>query len=183
MKHFPEIYTLLLFLLSLNLTMAQNVSKLDSGGIVYIGKVNSLDDLIGKFKGNIVYVDFWASWCGSCLTEFKPEPELDAFLKTNKIVRLYIALERPENDSVMQMKSIEKWKNSTKKYNLTGFHYYGLLFSEFMHGVTEKIMKGKLSLPRFSIIDVNGRIVDNDAKRPSNADGLIKELSKYISKN
>ncbi len=142
-----------------------------------------MDDLFGKFRGNIVYVDFWASWCGSCLVEFKSEPDLDAFLKSNKIVRLYIALEKPVSDSAIQLKNIDKWKKLINKYNLAGYHYYGLLYSDFMHSVTEKIMKGKLSLPRFSIIDKNGVIVDRDAKRPSNVDGLIKALTKYLNKD
>ena len=182
MKPLMKINLLLFFLFSVNVIMAQKFIKQDSSSIIYIDKVNSLDELLGKFKGNLVYVDFWASWCSSCLAEFKPEPQLDDFIKSNDIIRLYIALERPEKDSLAQLKSIEKWKNSTQKFNLTGYHYYGLLFSEFMHGITEKIMKGKLSLPRFSIIDSYGIIVDRDAKRPSNTDGLIKELSKYLNK-
>ena len=182
MKPLMKINLLLFFLFSVNVIMAQKFIKQDSSSIIYIDKVNSLDELLGKFKGNLVYVDFWASWCSSCLAEFKPAPQLDDFIKSNDIIRIYIALERPEKDSLAQLKSIEKWKNSTQKFNLTGYHYYGMLFSEFMHGITEKIMKGKLSLPRFSIIDSYGIIVDRDAKRPSNTDGLIKELSKYLNK-
>jgi thiol-disulfide isomerase/thioredoxin len=182
MSHLPKIILLLIFLLQIHAMTAQNTLQQDADSIVYIEKVSSLDELLGKFKGNLVYVDFWASWCSSCLAEFKPEPEPDAFMKSNHIVRLYIALERPESDSARQVQSMEKWKNTTRKYDLKGYHYYGLLFSDFMHGITEKIMKGKLSLPRFSIIDSGGVIVDRNAKRPSDTDGLIRELSKYLNR-
>jgi hypothetical protein len=50
------------------------------------------------------------------------------------------------------------------------------LKSDFFRGITEKIMKGKLSLPRYSIIDKNGVIVNRDAKKPSDVRGLKKQL-------
>lgn len=167
-------------LLFANLLNAQNESSPESSKIIYVEQVKSLDDLFAKFNGQLTYVDYWASWCGSCLEEFKKDPELDLFFKSNNIIRLYIALEKTEKDSTMILKSMEKWKTLVEKYDLEGYNYYVQLRSVFFKGITEKIMKGKLSLPRYSIIDENGVIVDRDAKRPSNAKGLMKQLSGYI---
>jgi thiol-disulfide isomerase/thioredoxin len=183
MKHLLKYIFLLLFLFSFGFLKAQNIGRQDTTNIILVETVGSLDDLFQKFHGKVVYVDFWASWCGSCLEEFKTDPELEKFIKSNNIVRLYIALEKQEQDPAMQLKSVEKWKSLAKKYNLAGYHYYALLRSEFMKGITAKIMKGKLSLPRFAIIDAGGTIVDRDAKRPANVNGLIKELSKYLRNN
>jgi len=180
MSRLSILISLFLSVASLNLSYAQQGNKQNSSKIIYLAKVNSLDELFGKFKGQLIYTDFWASWCSSCLEEFKPQPELDSFLKFNNIVRLYIALERQENDSALQQKSMEKWKGLVEKHNLAGYHYYVQLKSDFFKGITEKIMKGKLSLPRFSIIDRNGIISDRDARYPSNVKGLIKQLSAYI---
>jgi hypothetical protein len=149
MEHPAKICLLLCFLFIYSLIKAQDVTKQDTSRIIYLEKVNSVDELFGKFK--------------------------------DKIVRLYISLEKPENDSSIQMKNIDNWKRIIKKFNLSGYHYYGLLYSDFMHSVTEKIMKGKLCLPRFSIIDKEGVIVDRDAKRPSNVDALIKALKRYLN--
>lgn len=161
---------------------AQKETKQESSGIQYVDQVKSLDDLFEKFQGHLMYVDYWGSWCGSCIEEFKKDPELDAFLKTNNIIRLYVALEKTEIDSAQILKSMERWRILVEKYDLEGYNYYVQLRSEFFRGITEKIMKGKLSLPRYSIINEKGEIVDRDAKRPSNVKGLMKQLSAYIRK-
>ena len=173
----------LICLLHANMLYSQNESSSESLKIIYVEQVKCLDSLFAKFKGQIIYVDFWASWCASCIEEFTKDPELDMFLKTNNIIRLYIALEKTEKDSAMIMKSMERWETLVNKYDLKGFNYYVQLRSVFFSGITEKIMKGKLSLPRYSIVDENGVIVEKDAKRPSNAKGLIKQISGYLKNN
>jgi thiol-disulfide isomerase/thioredoxin len=170
------------FLLFANLLFAQTDISQESSRIQYVNQAKSLDDLFDKFRGHLIYVDYWGSWCGSCLEEFNKDSELDTFFKTNNIIRLYIALEKTEKDSALILQSMERWRKLVEKYDLTGFNYYVQLRSEFFRGITEKIMKGKLSLPRYSIINENGEIVDRDAKRPSNAKGLMKQLSAYMKK-
>lgn len=169
------------FILTFNWGFAQNSKNLlITDSIVYINEVSSLDELFSKFKGNIIYVDFWASWCKPCLDELKKQPELESYFKSNNIIRLYIAIEQLETDPTLKLMSMEKWKNQVEKHSLYGYNYYSQLRSPFFGGITEKIMKGKISLPRFAIIDKNGIIVDRDAKSPSDFEKLIKQLSKYI---
>jgi len=170
----------LIFLLLANFVYSQEEDFSDSSKIIYVEQVKNLDELFAKFKGHLIYIDFWASWCGSCIEEFTKDPELDMFLNSNNIIRLYIALEKTEKDSTLILKSMERWKTLANKYDLEGYNYYVQLRSPFFSGITENIMKGKLSLPRYSIVDKNGVIVEENAKRPSNGKGLIKQLSGYI---
>ncbi|MBK7174751.1 MAG: hypothetical protein IPH84_16310 [Bacteroidales bacterium] len=161
---------------------AQGTAKSESDSIVFVENVKSLDELFAKFKGQIIYVDFWASWCSQCIEELRHNDQIDSFMKENHIIRLYIALEKLETDSVLHQKSIERWQANVIKYNLNGYNYYVQLRSDFLKGITEKIMKGKLSLPRFSIIDANGNIVDRDANFPSRPEKLISQLETLVKK-
>ena len=51
-------------LLVTNLVYSQHEFLPKSSKIIYVEQVNCLDDLFAKFKGKIIYIDFWASWCG-----------------------------------------------------------------------------------------------------------------------
>jgi len=141
----------------------------------------TLDALLSQFKGNFVYIDFWASWCSPCLNELKHDTALDAFFEKNNIVRLYIAVEKRTDNNKEKRLSTGKWRTLVNKNNLTGYNYYTQNRSPFMSNVYNSVM-GKLSLPRFMIVDKNGTVIVKKAKRPSQKKKLIKQLNKCMHK-
>lgn len=112
------------------------------------GKMYSLAD----FKGKLVYLDVWATWCGPCVVEI-PHFEILAKEYTGKnIIFLQISVDDNENE----------WRNFNKIMADNVIQLYA-------GGWQSKIADDYLikSIPRFILIDQDGKIIDNNASRPS----------------
>ena len=69
---------------------------------------------LSDFKGKIVYLDFWATWCGLCIKEMPFSVKLqEKFKKKNEIIFLFVSIDQ----------DINKWKIYLKKHpKFTGIH-------------------------------------------------------------
>ena len=122
------------------------------------GKQVALSD----FKGKVVYVDVWATWCGPCNAEIPHLIKLEeAYHNNPNIVFMSV--------SVDKQKDIEKWKKMLKDKGMGGVQ----LFSGDRSDEITKPYK-ITGIPRFMLFGKDGRVVDADAPRPSS--GEIKAL-------
>lgn|GEM_PF-2059136 len=126
------------------------------------GGEETWESVIRKHKGKKIYVDFWASWCAPCIHEFQYKDQLRVRLG-DKVVFLYLALGDKE----------EKWKKAVEKYGITQNSYLVTNSRSSKFVEQHKI----LSIPRYMIVDENGKIIHGDAPRPS---GLIEMEVKNI---
>ena len=116
------------------------------------GGTTKLEDLKGKY----VYIDVWATWCGPCRAEIPSLKKLEEKYHDKNIVFVSISIDVDKDH--------EKWKNFVSEKQLGGIQLFAdkNWNSEFM------ISYGINSIPRFILIDPNGKIVKSDASRPSN---------------
>lgn len=110
---------------------------------------------LSDFKGSIVYIDVWASWCKPCFAEFPYSIELkNEFSEQDKVVFMYVSI---DDDST-------HWRNGLDKIpDVKGIHMMvdGAWQSRFAE---EYIIR---NIPRYMLLDQQGNIVDVEAKRPS----------------
>ena len=79
----------------------------------------TLDDLEGQsvslsdFKGQAVFLDFWASWCGPCIMEAPFLEKIKQRLRDQKVVFLNISLD-----------PADEWYSAVEEHGLTGVHVH-----------------------------------------------------------
>ena len=136
--------------------------------------ITSLEDAVKPFKGKVVYIDVWATWCGPCLKEFQYLPTLKEKAHNMDVVYLYISIDRPEER--------KKWEKTIAYHQLKGYH---LLVNEKLGKSLYTELGNErqiLSIPCFVIIDKTGKIVIRHAAAPSEPEKVIQQLSTYYNK-
>ena len=115
---------------------------------------NGKDVALSDFKGKVVYIDVWATWCGPCKQEIPHLKKLEEEYKGKNIVFLGV--------SVDVQKDHAKWKQFLIDNDMKGVQ----IFAGDKVADISKPYKVK-SYPRFILIDKAGRIASDNAPRPS----------------
>lgn len=124
-------------------------------------EINTFSDLKKRLKGDKYFIDVWATWCAPCLKEFKYNSQLDSLLKKTGYKKLYLSVDESDRES--------KWIESIKYFELTGSN---MIANRNLHSdLINNYSVG--SIPKYLIIDEEGRVISNDAPKPSQ----LKELA------
>jgi len=140
--------------------------------------IKSFDELVKPYKGKVVYVDIWATWCGPCRQEFAYKEELKEYAKGKDIVFLYVSVDKVSKE--------EQWKKFINKFEIGGLHVqaHPELKGDLTRNFYAGMKKGRkyLSLPTFIIVGKNGKVANADARRPSEGKRLHKQLDRQLRK-
>ena len=124
------------------------------------GGITSLADL----KGNYVYVDVWATWCGPCLAELPSLKEAEKEYHGKKVSFVSISVDDGRGFKNKSFKAAKLgWRKMIEEKEMGGVQ----LFSD-KNWKSDFVTAYKInSIPRFILIDPNGVVINADAPRPS----------------
>lgn len=124
------------------------------------GKMVSLSD----FKGKVVVVDVWATWCTPCKAEIPHLKKLEKEFEGNTDI-VFMGV------SVDKAKDKEKWKKMLDDQQMVGVQLFADGFSKIAQDYQIS------AIPRFMVFDKKGNIVSTNSPRPS--DPQLKALIRH----
>jgi peroxiredoxin len=154
-----------------NLKQQAEAKKIKSG-LVEGAKFPDFDekDIAGKplsvanYKGNVVLVDFWATWCGPCVGELPNVIKTYEKHHANGFEIIGISLDQDE----------KKLKNFTSQRKMTWQQYFdGKGWENKLAG-----KYGVQSIPATFLLDREGKIIGKDLRGPALDEAVTKALAK-----
>ena len=124
------------------------------------GKIYKLSDLRGK----VLYIDVWATWCGPCVGEIPYFEKKHEQYKNNTDIE-FISISADANVSAWKKKLAED--NPSWKQFIVDKGTKSALFK--LYGIN--------GIPRFMLIDKDGKIITVNAPRPSD-----DKINTYLNK-
>lgn len=124
-----------------------------------------LDKIVEPYRGRIVYLDIWGTWCSPCKRKLKESPEVKKLLKDYDIVYLYLANRSSE----------ESWKNIIAEYGLTGSDCVHYLLPEKQQDAVERYV-GLTGYPTYRLIDKQGNMHKLHWNHTSDMDEFLKTV-------
>ena len=150
--------SLLALLITFNATLMLNAQTVSSKAkLVDMNEekhaTKSLDDILKKYRGKVIYLDFWASWCGPCKREMPYSTQLKKKYDGKDVVFVYISTD----------KNAAQWENMVEQMELVGEHYRAS--NKIKMELVERF--NLQYIPRYVLINKEGKVADDNAKRPS----------------
>lgn len=126
-----------------------------------------LQVLGAKYKGNVVYVDYWAPWCVPCIEEMRQAPMLKKKFINKPVVFLYLAIHCDQSS----------WEKAIKREQIQGEHYR--LSDQEFDLLNKRIPI--VGIPRYMLIDKNGTITQRMAPRPGDLETISTAITQLLN--
>ncbi len=131
----------------------------------------TLDDLQGQsvslsdFKGQAVFLDFWASWCGPCIEAVPHLEELKQQTRDQKVVFLNISLD-----------PADEWHQAVDEHGLTGVHVHAPGGRQSAVAQLYQVS----GIPSYFLVGPDGRM-DGHVSHVSDVEEVVSRIEKVAS--
>ena len=129
------------------------------------GTRTDFSSVLKENEGKIVYVDFWASWCGPCRAQTPYTKKLMRQFENKDIAFVFIST---DSDN-------KAWKKATQEEGMTRSSYRILNpDSKFLQDINLRY------IPRYIIFDRKGNLINTNAPRPSD-DDIVSLITRLLN--
>ncbi|WP_299610092.1 TlpA disulfide reductase family protein [uncultured Aquimarina sp.] len=145
-------------------------------GRAIITKIDSTLVETDAFKGKLLVIDFWATWCSPCIKEAPMFKQIAKKYKDENVTFISISIDS-DFSNWKEYVTENSWEGNNYwygRFNKDSFAY--LIYSKF--NVKDEEVVG-ISLPKYVIISPEGKILSNADLRPSKP-GFETEIKKYL---
>jgi thiol-disulfide isomerase/thioredoxin len=150
-----------------NITPGENQERMPAKNFEFFdaeGKLYTLE----SFKGKMLFIDFWASWCGPCKMQMPFFKELEELYKGKEIVFAKVSLDT----------SADAWLKGVESESLKGvvLHARKAFRDPFVSAY------GISSIPRFMLIDAEGRVISDNMPKPQEKKEVMSIIDAELNK-
>lgn len=125
-----------------------------------------LKEIIEKHQSKVLYLDFWATWCGPCISSFKQSKSIKERFEDSDVVFVYLCGSNSNS---------EAYENILKAHDVKGEHYY--LTESQWKSLWDKF--GVSGIPHFALINKDGQVENSNAPRPYGTE-IIEAIEKLL---
>ena len=146
---------------------AKGLLKGDDAPDFSLVDINGNSVSLDQFKGKIIYLDFWATWCPPCVHSLRNSKQWKQNFAGKDVVFLYVSLDKDENS----------WKNFIRSQGIKGVHVIAGS-KDVYQSMIARLYKVK-RLPAAFLIDKAGKIYFNSSDktaRKSTTSEMINDL-------
>jgi thiol-disulfide isomerase/thioredoxin len=115
----------------------------------------ALDSLLAIYKGKVIYLDLWASWCAPCIAEMPKSKELRDKYANKDVVFIFVSIDN----------NLKAWLNSQERL-IPNKQTLSFVLADPKNSRISKQIKLN-SVPRYLIYDKKGKLINPNAPSPT----------------
>ena len=128
------------------------------------------EGIIAPFRGYVIYVDVWGTWCGPCRGQMEYVPTLKKMLEGKPVVYLYFCNNSPD----------EAWRTYIRQNHLDTDNAIHYNLPKTQESAIERYLEVS-GFPTYRLVDTTGRLVPGGAPWPSNPSAVSAAIEQLLN--